>query len=220
MLYVVSTPIGNLKDITLRALEVLNAVDLIACEDTRRAKTLTRHYEISTPLTSYFEHNKIKKGEYLLRLLREGKDIALISDAGTPGISDPGYRIIRLARDNDIEVTAIPGPCALVDALALVGCPGEGFVFLGFLPPKRAARIKRLAEFKQRRQTVVFYESPHRLPRALEDIREVLGDVELVCVREATKKFEETRRAKASRLIASFADHRPRGEFVIIVPHY
>lgn len=218
MLYIVATPIGNLKDISLRALEVLKTVDLIACEDTRHTKILTNHYQITTPLTSYFEYNKIAKGEYLLRLLKEGKDIALVSDAGTPGISDPGYSIIRLARQNNIPVTAIPGACALINALVLSGARTDKFVFEGFLPPKKRARLNRFNELKDEARTVIFYESPHRLTKFLEDIIEVLGDREIICVREATKKFEEVKNDKASVLLAHFKEQRPRGEFVVILP--
>ena len=218
MLYIVSTPIGNLKDITLRALEVLKSADLIACEDTRHTRILTNHYQIATPLTSYFEYNKITKGEYLLRLLKEGKNIALVCDAGTPGINDPGYHIIKLACDNHIPLTAIPGPCALINALALSGAPGEKFVFEGFLSNKSQARIKRLKGLVTEDRTIVLYESPHRLLKLLANISEVFGEREIICVREATKKFEEIKKDKAGALIEHFKEHPPRGEFVVLVP--
>lgn len=218
MLYIVSTPIGNLKDITLRALEVLKSVDLIACEDTRHTKILTSHYQIATPLTSYFEYNKITKGQYLLGLLKEGKDIALVSDAGTPGISDPGYNIIKLAQENNIPITAIPGPCALINALALSGCPGEKFIFEGFLSNKGAARRARLKELASEKRNIVLYESPHRLLKLLTDIRELFDEREVLCVREATKKFEEIKKDKVGALIEHFTKHHPRGEFVVILP--
>jgi 16S rRNA (cytidine1402-2'-O)-methyltransferase len=218
MLYIVSTPIGNLKDITLRALEVLKSVDLIACEDTRHSKILTSHYQITTSLTSYFEYNKITKGQYLLGLLKEGKDVALVSDAGTPGISDPGYNIIKLAQENNIPITAIPGPCALVNALALSGCPGEKFIFEGFLSNKGAARLSRLKELAGESRTIVLYESPHRLLKLLADIREVFAEREVLCVREATKKFEEIKKDKAAALIEHFTKRHPRGEFVVVLP--
>lgn len=217
MLYVVATPIGNLKDITLRALEVLKSVDLIACEDTRHTKILTNHFQISTPLTSYFEYNKFTKGEYLLRLLKQGKDIALVSDAGTPGICDPGYHIIKLARDNNVPVTAVPGACALINVLALSGYPCDKFTFGGFLPRLRQSRQSCLKEMKKENRTIVLYESPHRLMKLLEDILEIFGDIEVVCVREATKKFEEIKREKADVLIEHFKQRRPRGEFVVIL---
>ena len=143
MLYIVSTPIGNLKDITLRAVETLKNVDLIAAEDTRHTKILTRHYDINTPLTSYFEHNKFKKADYIVNVLQEGKDVALVTDAGTPGISDPGYRLIKLAQEKGVEVTVVPGACALIAALSLSGMPSDSFIFSGFLPVKSAARKRK-----------------------------------------------------------------------------
>ena len=217
MLYIVSTPIGNLKDITLRAIEVLKSVDLIAAEDTRHTRILTRHYDINTPLTSYFEHNKFKKAEHLLKLLNEGKEIALVSDAGTPGISDPGYRLVQLVQKHNIPVTVIPGPCAAVAALSLSGLPTDRFFFGGFLPVKSAARRKRLAELKEGAGTVIFYESPHRLLKALQDIADVLNDPRVVVAREVTKKFEESREGKASELVEYFSRAKPRGEFVILL---
>src|SRR3989344_8766265 len=163
MLYIVSTPIGNLKDITFRAVETLKNVDLIAAEDTRHTQILTRHYQIDTPLTSYFEHNQFKKGGYLLELLKGGKDIALVTDAGTPGISDPGYHLIRLAKENDIPIVVVPGATALIAALSLSGLSAHNFIFEGFLPVKSGARRKKLEELKDESRTVIFYESPHRL---------------------------------------------------------
>ncbi|MFH1782614.1 MAG: 16S rRNA (cytidine(1402)-2'-O)-methyltransferase [Candidatus Omnitrophota bacterium] len=216
-LYIVSTPIGNLKDITLRAIETLKAVDLIACEDTRHTKKLLTHYGISRPLTSYFEHNKVKKGEYLVKLLQEGKNIALVSDSGTPGISDPGFKIINLAIKNNIPTTIIPGPCAFIGALVLSGLPTDSFIFKGFLSNKGAKRRKQLGELKQEEKTLILYESPHRLIKLLQDILEVLGDKELAIVRELTKIYEETLRLKASQAIKHFTDHPPKGEFVILV---
>ncbi|MDP2653608.1 MAG: 16S rRNA (cytidine(1402)-2'-O)-methyltransferase [Candidatus Omnitrophota bacterium] len=217
MLYIVSTPIGNLKDITLRAIEVLKSVHLIAAEDTRHTRILTQHYQIETPTTSFFEHNQLKKADYLLGLLKEGKDVALVTDAGTPGISDPGFPLIRLVRENGIPVTTVPGPTALIAALTLSGLPMNRFVFEGFLPVKTAARRKRLEELKGERRTVIFYESPYRVGKCLEDIRDVLGDPEVVCVREITKKFEEVKKGRASELIKAFDAGSPRGEFVIVL---
>ena len=217
MLYIVSTPIGNLKDITLRAIETLKKVDLIAAEDTRHTKILTKHYQIETPLTSYFEHNKIKKTDMLLKLLKEGKDIALVTDAGTPGISDPGYHLIKLAQENKIFTTVIPGPTALIAALSLSGLPAHSFVYEGFLPVKSGARAKKLKEFKSEKRTIILYESPHRLLKILEDIRDILDDPLIVVARELTKKFEETRHDRASRLLEHFSKIRPRGEFVLVL---
>ena len=220
MLYIVATPIGNLKDITHRALEVLKSVDLIAAEDTRHSKILTNHYQIKTPLTSYYEHNKLSKGEHLLGLLKEGKDIALISDAGTPGISDPGFSIIRLALENDIAICAIPGPSALITGLVISGLPTHKFIFEGFLPNKSTARRKRLQELSQEKRTIIFYESPHRLLKTLRDILEILGDVNITCARELTKKFEEVKRGRAKEMVQYFTDKKPLGEFILYIQNF
>ena len=217
MLYIVSTPIGNLKDITLRAIEVLKSVDLIACEDTRHTKILLDHYAIKKPLTSYFQHNRFAKGEYLLRLLKEGKDIALVSDAGTPGILDPGHNLINLAIKNNIPITAIPGPTAFINALVLSGKPAHNFIFPGFLPRGPLARRNRLKELAKLKATVVFYESCHRILKTLQDIQDILGDREIVCCRELTKKFEEIKRASAKDIIQALKKEKPRGEFVLVI---
>ena len=217
MLHIVSTPIGNLKDITLRALETLRSVDLIAAEDTRHTKILTQHFQITTPLTSYFEHNQFKKGDFLLEKLKQGQKIALVTDAGTPGISDPGYHLIKLAQENDIPVTVVPGPTALIAALSLSGLPAHSFIFEGFLPVKSQARRNKLKEFKKESRTIIFYESPHRLLKTLKDIQDVLDDPTVVLVRELTKKFEEVKKASASELISYFSKTRPRGEFVVLI---
>jgi 16S rRNA (cytidine1402-2'-O)-methyltransferase len=216
MLSIVSTPIGNLKDISFRAVETLKSVDLIAAEDTRHTKILLDAYDIKTPLTSYFEHNKAVKGEFLLKLLKEGKRVALVTDAGTPGISDPGYPLIRMAQEHHIPVEVVPGPTALIAALTLSGLAAHNFVFEGFLPVKSAARRKKLSELKNEERTVIVYESPHRLVKSLSDIKDVLGDPEVVCARELTKKFEEIRRGPASELVDYFESHEPRGEFVLL----
>ncbi len=216
MLYIVSTPIGNLGDITYRAVEVLKSVDIIACEDTRKTKILTSHYGIRTPLTSYYEYNKNSKGDYLLRLLKEGKEIALVSDAGTPGISDPGYSLIKTVLDEGIKVVSIPGPTALASALSLSGFPTHNFFFEGFLPVKSGPRKKRLLWLKSLNATVVIYESPHRLVKTLEDMNAVLGNMQLAVAREITKKFEEVLRCDLKKLIDRFSTSRPKGEFIII----
>ncbi|OGX24502.1 MAG: 16S rRNA (cytidine(1402)-2'-O)-methyltransferase [Omnitrophica WOR_2 bacterium GWF2_38_59] len=217
MLYITSTPIGNLKDITLRAIEVLKEVDLIAAEDTRHTRILTKHYDIDTPLTSYFEHNKFKKSEYLLKVLQEGKSVALVTDAGTPGISDPGYRLIKLAQENNIPITVVPGACALVAGLSLSGLPTDSFVFEGFLPNKSSARRKKLEALKDEKRTIIFYESPHRITKALKDIEEVLGNPVVACARELTKKFEELRKGTAAELYEHFSRTNPKGEFVLML---
>ena len=217
MLYIVSTPIGNLQDITLRALEVLKTVDLIAAEDTRHTKILLDHYQIATPLTSYFEHNEKNKAGHLIELLRDGKNIALVTDAGTPGISDPGYRLVNLAKEQNIPLTVIPGPCALIAALSLSALPMDSFVFAGFLPVKTAGRKKKFEEFKSEQRTIIFYESPHRILKTLADIAEVLPDWNVVAAREITKKFEEVRRGTAGEILEYFKKHTLKGEFVILL---
>lgn len=217
MLYIVATPIGNLKDISLRAIEVLKSVDLIACEDTRHTRILLQHYGITTPTTSYFQHNRITKGRYLLKLLKEGKAAALVSDAGMPGILDPGYHIINLAIENNIEITVIPGPSALINALVLSGKPAHKFIFEGFLPNRPVARQNRLKELAKLKYTVVFYESCHRILKTLQDIRDIFGDKEIVCSRELTKKFEEIKRGKAGDILDELKQQKVRGEFVVVV---
>ncbi|MDD5668415.1 MAG: 16S rRNA (cytidine(1402)-2'-O)-methyltransferase [Candidatus Omnitrophica bacterium] len=217
MLYIIATPIGNLKDITLRALDILRSVVLIACEDTRHTGILLKEYGIQTPLTSYYQHNQVIKGEYLLKLLREGKNIALVSDAGMPGILDPGYSLIRLAIGNGIPMTVIPGATAFVNALILSGKPAHSFIFEGFLPKGSVSRKNRLFVLKNLDRTVIFYESSHRILKTLADIQAVFGEREVVCVRELTKKFEEVRRGPARDIAAYFQSHKPRGEFVVIV---
>jgi 16S rRNA (cytidine1402-2'-O)-methyltransferase len=217
MLFIVSTPIGNLKDITLRALETLKSVDLIAAEDTRHTKILLDAYEIQKPLTSFFEHNQDRKTAQLIAMLKEGKRIALVSDAGTPGISDPGYPLIHEALKEGIKVEVIPGVTALIMALTASGLPTHNFTFEGFLPVKSGARRKKLEDFKGQDRTVIVYESPHRLLKSLKDIEEVLNNPTVVCARELTKKFEEIRRETAAQLITHFTRHKPQGEFVLII---
>jgi len=216
LLYVVSTPIGNLGDITYRAVEVLKSVDLIACEDTRRSRILCDAYGIRKPLCSYYEYNKLTRGEYLLKLLKEGKSVALISDAGTPGISDPGFTLIRSALEEGVRIIAIPGATALIGALSVSGLPANRFFFEGFLPVKKAARKKRLEILAAMEVTVVAYESPHRILQTLADMAEVLGTRPVALARELTKKFEEVLRGDASTLLAGMKPGRPKGEFVVI----
>jgi 16S rRNA (cytidine1402-2'-O)-methyltransferase len=216
MLYIVSTPIGNLKDITLRAIETLKSVDLIAAEDTRHTKILLDAYQIQKPLTSFFEHNQIKKADHLLGLLKMGKNIALVSDAGTPGISDPGFLMVQRALENNIPMTVIPGVSACVSALTASGLPAHRFIFEGFLPPKSGARRNKLISLKGQEGTIIFYESPHRLLKTLKDMQEVWDDPTIVVARELTKKFEETRKDKTSLLIEHFTHHPPKGEFVLL----
>jgi 16S rRNA (cytidine1402-2'-O)-methyltransferase len=216
-LYVVSTPIGNLQDITLRAIDTLKAADIIAAEDTRHTKILLDRYGIKTPMTSYFEYNKIRKAGYLMQALGEGRSVALVSDAGTPGISDPGWKIIRMCIDAGVPVVPVPGPSGLITALTISGKPTARFSFEGFLSAKSAKRKGELTRLRAEGRTAVLYESPHRIEKLLADILEVYGDVEVILARELTKKFEEVSRLKASAHIERFKVLKPRGEFVVIV---
>ena len=216
-LFIVATPIGNLKDMTFRGVETLKEVDLIACEDTRHTKKLLSHYNITTSTTSYFQYNKIKKGEYLARLLKEGKNIALVSDSGTPGISDPGFKIIQLAIQEEIPIIVIPGPCALIAALVQSGMPTDSFLFQGFLSHKKAKRRKQIETLKKEKRTIILYESPHRLLKTLSDILDILGDREIAVIRELTKMFEESLCLRVSSAIQHFTDCAPRGEFTLII---
>ncbi len=217
-LYVVATPIGNLEDLTLRALRILREVDLIACEDTRRTRVLLARHEIRTSTTSYFEHNKLARGPQLLRMLSEGKSIALVTDAGTPGISDPGFMLVRDARAAGIPVVPIPGPSAVVTALAAAGIPADRFVFDGFLPVKPGRRVNRLKELRGLETTIVVYESPYRVVATLEAIRDVFGEVDVVVARELTKQFEEIVTAPPSAHLERLAATGPRGEFTLVIP--
>jgi len=217
-LYVVATPIGNLEDITLRALRVLKQVDLVACEDTRRTRGLLSHFDIHVPLTSYFEHNKLAKGEVILRALRDGKSVALVTDAGSPGISDPGFLLVRAARESSIPVVPVPGPSAVVAALSAAGVPADRFVFEGFLPVKPGRRIHRLESLRALEVTVVCYESPHRIMASLEAIAQVWGDAEIVMARELTKQFEEIVSGPPAALRERFGTTPPRGEFTLVIP--
>ena len=217
MLYIVATPIGNLKDLTFRAVEVLKSVDLIACEDTRHTQILLTHFGITAPTTSFFQHNRFTKGEYLIGLLKAGKNIALVSDAGTPGILDPGYNLINLAIKNNLEMTFIPGAAAFVNALVLSGKPAHEFYFAGFLPNRSGARRNQLEKLKKLGCTLVFYESCHRILASLEDINTVYGGKEIAVARELTKKFEEILRASPEIIRQKLSKTKPRGEFVIII---
>lgn len=217
MLYIVATPIGNLKDIALRAIEVLKSVDLIACEDTRHTKILLSHYGIETPTTSFFQHNRITKGEYLLKLLKQGKSVALVSDAGMPGILDPGYHIINLAIKENIGITVIPGAAAFVNALVLSGKPSHRFIFEGFLPKGSVSRVNRLRALCGFDCTIIIYESCHRIIKTLEDIADVFGLQEIAVARELTKKFEEIRRGRPLDIAQDLKKQKPRGEFVVII---
>ena len=216
-LYIVATPIGNLEDMTLRAVRVLKEADLIAAEDTRHTKHLLDRYQIETQLTSYHDHNKEEKAPVLVARMLEGKNIALVSDAGTPGISDPGYFLINLAIDQKISVIPIPGATAAIAALSVSGMPTDRFVFEGFLPAKHMARIKRLQELAKEERTVIFYEAPHKIIATTMDMLEVLGDRRAVFTRELTKIHEEAIRGTLSEVLKHLQTGSIKGEFTIII---
>jgi 16S rRNA (cytidine1402-2'-O)-methyltransferase len=217
-LFVVATPIGNLEDVTVRALRILREARLIACEDTRHTATLLRAHGIATPTTSYFEHNERWKGERILEVLRGGGDVALVSDAGTPGVSDPGYRLVRDARSEGIPVIPVPGPSAAVAALSVSGLPTDRFLFVGFLPARAGARRKALEELAAVRETLVVYESPLRVRATLEDLLDVWGDREAFLCREATKLHEEYVRVPLSELRRLLAARSSvKGEIVLVI---
>ena len=216
-LFIVPTPIGNLKDITIRAIDTLQSVDIIYAEDTRTSSKLLNHYEISTPMQSFHMHNEHSKINNIVSDLKQGKTGAIISDAGTPGISDPGFSLVRACVENDIEVECLPGPTALIPALINSGFPCEKFSFEGFLPAKKG-RTKRLKEIATREKTMIFYESPHRLIKTLKDFFEYFGTKRQVSVsREISKKFQETFRGTLSQAIDHFEKNKPKGEFVIVL---
>lgn len=215
-LYVVATPIGNLSDITLRALSTLKSVDVIACEDTRVTSKLLARYEISKSLISYHQHSRQSKVDQVIEFLKEGKNVALVSDAGTPGISDPGEALIRAAIENKIEVEAIPGCSAAITALSVSGLPTDEFVFIGFLPHKkgRQTKLKEIAEELYKGRTFVIYESPYRIKKLLSELLEFAGDRNVAVCRELTKKFEEIYRGKISEIQDQIKE---KGEFVVIL---
>jgi 16S rRNA (cytidine1402-2'-O)-methyltransferase len=216
-LYIVSTPIGNREDITLRALRVLKEVDLIAAEDTRHTGLLLKYFGIQTPLTSYFEGNELRKKEFILSKLMQGERVALVSDAGTPGISDPGFRLIRAATESRIAIVPIPGPSAVIVALSVSGLPTDAFLFKGFLPHKMKRRRDLLKELADVRETLIFYESPHRIYETLKDISEVLGDREIVLTRELTKIYEKILRGKVSEIRDQIGKQPLKGEITLVI---
>ena len=219
-LYIIATPIGNLEDITLRALRILKDVDLVAAEDTRHSRKLLTHFGISKPLTSYFDHNKNIKGALILDKLRNGMSVALISDAGTPCISDPGYQLVRDAVREGIDVVPIPGPCAAVSALSASGLPTDSFAFEGFLPNRVGKRREKLGRLKDESRVLIFYEAPTRLIASLSDILEIMGNREVVLAREVTKVYEEFLRGPLSHVMESLKERQVKGEIVLILaPH-
>jgi 16S rRNA (cytidine1402-2'-O)-methyltransferase len=216
-LYLVATPIGNLKDLSFRAVEVLQSVDLIACEDTRHTRKLLSAYDISTQLVSYHEHNETERADELSKLLLDGKSIAIVSDAGTPGINDPGYRLVRKCVEQDINVVPIPGAVAFVNGVIASGLPTDSLFFGGFLPSKTGDRKKRLRELADVPATLVFYETPHRIAAALRDALEVLGNRNAALAREITKLHEQFIRGSLTNIIDRIDAESPRGEFVLVI---
>ncbi|MFA6391700.1 MAG: 16S rRNA (cytidine(1402)-2'-O)-methyltransferase [Patescibacteria group bacterium] len=213
-LYTIATPIGNLEDITLRALNTLKTVDIIACEDTRHTSILLNHYSINKPLVSYHQHSKIAKIDYLIGELKADKNIAVVTDAGTPGISDPGQVLIKKAIENNISVIPIPGPSAVITALSAAGVPTDSFVYLGFLPHKKG-RKTILDSFKDEKRTIVFYESTHRIEKLLGELKDILGDRKIVVARELTKIYEEFLRGTVTEVQENLKI--TKGEFVVII---
>lgn len=216
-LYVVATPIGNLEDMTLRGLRILKEVALIAAEDTRHTKKLLTHFGIPTPLTSCFEHNERVKAASIINKLKDGASVALVSDAGTPGISDPGYRLIKAAIEHGVPVVAIPGPCALISALCVSGLPLDRFTYLGFVPSGATERQRFFLSLKGREETFVMYESARRIRRTLDDIIGILGDAQTVVGREMTKMYEEVLRGTATELAKRLAAIEPKGEITLVI---
>ena len=216
-LYLVGTPIGNLEDITLRALRILREVDQIACEDTRHTRKLLEHFDIRKPLVSYHEHNEARRAAGLLSALDQGAKIALVTDAGTPLISDPGYELVSLCQQHGIPVVPVPGPCALLAALSASGIPCEEFMFVGFLPSRQGQRRRALERLRPEERTIVFYEAPHRLADCLADALEILGDRPACLAREISKLHEEFQRGRLSELAETVREKPPRGEITLVL---
>lgn len=216
-LYLCATPIGNLEDITLRVLRVLEEVDLIAAEDTRNSIKLLNHYEIKTPMTSYHEFNKIEKAHQLVQKMQEGVNIALITDAGTPGISDPGEELVKIAYEAGIEVTSLPGAAACITALTMSGLSTRRFAFEAFLPKDKKERKRVLEELQRETRTIIIYEAPHHLIKTLEELSSCLGNRRITLCRELTKKYEEGHRTTIDEVLEHYKDKEPRGEYVLVI---
>ena len=216
-LFLCATPIGNLEDITYRVLRTLKEVDLIAAEDTRNSMKLLNHFDIHTPMTSYHEYNKIEKAYQLVDQLRQGKNIALITDAGTPGISDPGEDLVRIALEEGLHVTSLPGAAACITALTMSGQPTRRFAFEAFLPREKKERAKILEELKTETRTIILYEAPHHLIATLQELREALGNRSISLCRELTKKYEDVEKTTLDDVLSYYKDHEPRGEYVLVV---
>ncbi len=217
ILFLVATPIGNMEDITIRAIKTLREADLIAAEDTRRTAKLLNRYNIKTPMTSYHKHNRKNKSACLIQKIKSGAMVALVSDAGMPGISDPGQELVRKAAEEGLEVSVLPGASSVVPSLAVSGLPADGFVFEGFLPRRRKERIERLKKLEHEASTVILFEAPHRLRTTLQEILDTMGDRRIALVRELTKVHEEIQRCFVHEAINTYALKEPRGEYVIVV---
>lgn len=216
-LYLCATPIGNLEDITYRVVRTLNEVDLIGAEDTRNSIKLLNHFDIKTPMTSYHEFNKYDKAKQLVEMMKEGKNIAIITDAGTPGISDPGEEVVRQCFEAGIQVTSLPGPAACITALTMSGQKTRRFCFEAFLPKDKKEKVTVLEELKNETRTIIIYEAPHRLARTLKELRETLGNRQLTLCRELTKKYEEADKTTIDRAIEKYNEKEPRGEYVLVI---
>ena len=216
-LYLCATPIGNLEDITYRVVRTLNEVDLIGAEDTRNSIKLLNHFDIKTPMTSYHEFNKYDKAKQLVEMMKEGKNIAIITDAGTPGISDPGEEVVRQCFEAGIQVTSLPGPAACITALTMSGQKTRRFCFEAFLPKDKKEKVAVLEELKNETRTIIIYEAPHRLARTLKELRETLGNRQLTLCRELTKKYEEADRTTIDQAIEKYNEKEPRGEYVLVI---
>lgn len=217
VLYLVATPLGNLGDISYRAVKILKSVDLIACEDTRTSRTLLRHYDINKPLVSYHNFNERQISEKIISRIQNGESVAVISDAGTPSISDPGFVVVRAAVDAGIRIEAIPGPAAVVTALAVSGLPTDAFIFYGFLPPKAGKRSQIIESLADRRETLIFYESPFKINKLVTMLHEILGDRRVALCRELTKKFEDVIRTDLADLDIFLRDRKLKGEITLVV---
>lgn len=216
-LYLCATPIGNLEDITYRVVRTLNEVDLIGAEDTRNSIKLLNHFDIKTPMTSYHEFNKYDKAKQLVEMMKEGKNIAIITDAGTPGISDPGEEVVRQCFEAGIQVTSLPGPAACITALTMSGQKTRRFCFEAFLPKDKKEKVAVLEELKNETRTIIIYEAPHRLARTLKELRETLGNRQLTLCRELTKKYEEADKTTIYQAIEKYNEKEPRGEYVLVI---
>lgn len=216
-LYLCATPIGNLEDITYRVVRTLNEVDLIGAEDTRNSIKLLNHFDIKTPMTSYHEFNKYDKAKQLVEMMKEGKNIAIITDAGTPGISDPGEEVVRQCFEAGIQVTSLPGPAACITALTMSGQKTRRFCFEAFLPKDKKEKVAVFEELKNETRTIIIYEAPHRLARTLKELRETLGNRQLTLCRELTKKYEEADKTTIDQAIEKYNEKEPRGEYVLVI---